>query len=53
MPTGTGDGFVVNSGSVFSDTILIKFNANKNNAVYGASDTVQPPSFAFISQIKF
>ena len=53
MPTETGEGFVVNSGSVSNDTILIKFNANKNNAVYGASNTVQPSAISLISQIKF
>ena len=53
LPTETGEGFVVNSGSVLNNTILIKFNANKNNAVYGASSTVQPSAISLISQIKF
>ena len=53
LPTETGEGFVVNSGSVPNNTILIKFNANKNNAVYGASSTVQPSAISLISQIKF
>ena len=31
----------------------IKFAANKSNSIYGASNTVQPPSISLIPQIKY
>ena len=31
----------------------VNFNASKSNAIYGASATVQPPSFSLIPQIKY
>ena len=33
--------------------ININFNANKSNAIYGNSDTVQPAAILLIPQIKF
>lgn len=32
---------------------MISFNASRCSSIYGNSTTVQPPSFAFIAQIKF
>ena len=32
---------------------FIYFNAHKSNAIYGASNTVQPPALQLIPQIKF
>ena len=29
------------------------FDASRSNAIYGGSETVQPPAFALIPQIKF
>ena len=34
-------------------TVDIIFNAADSNAIYGASDTVQPPAIQLIPQIKF
>ena len=31
----------------------IYFSANKSNSIYGASNTVQPPSISLIPQIKY
>lgn len=31
----------------------LAFDASRSNPIYGKSTTVQPPSFAFILQIKF
>ena len=28
-------------------------DASRSSSIYGASDTVQPPAFTFIAQIKF
>ena len=33
--------------------VNVYFDASKSNAIYGASDTVQPPSLVLIPQIKF
>ena len=35
-----------------SDRILM-FDASRSNAIYGASDTVQPPALQLIPQIKY
>ena len=32
---------------------IFGFDASRSNPIYGKSTTVQPSSFAFISQIKF
>ena len=31
----------------------VKFMASYSNTIYGAADTVQPPSLALVPQIKF
>lgn len=41
------------SGSGWSDHGNTDFDASKSNAIYGNSDTVQPPAFALIPQIKY
>ena len=35
------------------DEYGILFSAQKSNAIYGASQTVQPPSIVLIPQIRF
>ena len=42
----------VNNGAVNAATI-ITFNAGLSNAIYGASNTVQPPALSLIPQIRF
>lgn len=39
------------SGSWYPKTT--SFDATRSNAIYGASNTVQPPAFALIPQIKY
>lgn len=31
----------------------VTFDASKSNAIYGASETVQPPSLSLLPQIKY
>ena len=40
-----------NSGPVID--CEVNFNAGLSNAIYSASDTVQPPAIVLIPQIKF
>ena len=40
-------------GSAWNGTIRLGFSADRSNAIYGASDTVQPPALQLIPQIKF
>ena len=42
----------VNNGTVNVAT-RITFNAGLSNAIYGASNTVQPPALSLIPQIRF
>ena len=42
----------VNNGAANAAT-KITFNAGLSNAIYGASNTVQPPALVLIPQIKF
>ena len=35
------------------NTDIIKFNASESNAIYGSSETVQPPAICLIPQIKY
>lgn len=44
--TGSGASELIGGGT-------IKFNASDGNAIYGNSDTVQPPALCLIPQIKF
>lgn len=59
MPEGaTGAFTVTTSGRSDAESypktgININFNANKSNAIYGNSDTVQPAAIFLIPQIKF
>ena len=39
------------SGNNYGD--MLGFDASLSSAIYGASDTVQPPSIALIPQIRF
>lgn len=47
----------ITSGAMYSTSdnqfYVLGFNATLNNAIYGASDTVQPPALQMIPQIKF
>ena len=61
-PTWSGNGALglqhnekakgVNDGPANAATI-ITFNAGLSNAIYGASNTVQPPALSLIPQIRF
>ena len=37
----------------YNQGLTITFNASRANAIYGNSDTVQPPSFLLLPQIKY
>lgn len=41
------------NGGYFMVNIGINFDASKSNAIYGRSETVQPPAIAMIAQIKY
>ena len=56
---GTG-AFTITQGvrSVWGNTdngtaAFVEFSANKSNAIYGASETVQPPTINAIIQVRF
>ena len=36
-----------------SDAGTLAFNASRSNSIYGASETVQPPSLSLLPQIKY
>lgn len=44
---------VLEGGSAWNEMIRLGFSAERSNTIYGASDTVQPPSIALIPQIRF
>ena len=51
---GTRNGNGYGEGSYGDDSSgEVYFNASNYNKIYGASDTVQPPSISLIPQIKF
>ena len=56
---GTGALYIAGKSgfATFADGVLnrnyIGFNASLSNAIYGNSDTVQPPALQLIPQIKF
>ena len=59
-PTGAfyfSDGLLnylnVTTGENNVKTNQITFSASNSNALYGSSNTVQPPAFSLIPQIKF
>ncbi|MDM8108553.1 hypothetical protein QUV93_01550 [Phascolarctobacterium faecium] len=41
------------AGSTDMAWVNVYFGASKSNAIYGASDTVQPPAISLIPQLKF
>ena len=41
------------NGGVGSAATNLRFDASNSNRIYGASATVQPPSYALIPQIRF
>ena len=44
------------NSSLSGDTLLMQifgFDASRSNAIYGSSDTVQPPALSLIPQIMF
>ena len=45
--------YVGAASSGYSSYCNVNFNAKRANALYGASETVQPPSISLIPQIKF
>lgn len=40
-------------GGGWADMPVFNFDASKSNAIYGSSDTVQPPAITMIAQIKY
>lgn len=44
---GTAPGYLDNN------SVPLYFDASRSNAIYGRSNTVQPPAFSLIPQIKF
>ena len=42
-----------NASSISDSYYRNSFSANRSNAIYGASATVQPPAISLIPQIKF
>lgn len=51
---GTTNGNGYGEGSYGDDSSgTVYFNASNSNIIYGNSDTVQPPAFALIPQIRF
>ena len=61
ITTDFGDGYgalySIPSGATFNAGPYrqagLRFDASRSNAIYGGSETVQPPAFALIPQIKF
>ena len=55
IPTGAFkqiQGYQQNSGTdAYANTV--EFRASNSNAIYGASNTVQPPSIVLIPQVKY
>ena len=63
--TGGSGGSVNSSGAAYKDRMatsfasgsyqltLRSFDASKSNAIYGASQTVQPPALSLTPQIKY
>lgn len=51
--SGKHDQWGLNSNGVDKDNNSALFDASKSNPLYGASDTVQPPAFSMIAQIKY
>lgn len=50
----TSNGASNNVGdAVVAPNPYITFDASTSNSIYGRSDTVQPPTFALIAQIKY
>lgn len=49
--TATGSGYTWREGPYYGADWQI--DASLSNPIYGASDTVQPPTLALIPQIKF
>lgn len=45
--------YVGAASSGYSSYCNVNFNAKRANALYGASETVQPPSIVLIPQIKY
>ena len=44
------------NSSLSGNTLLMQifgFDASRSNAIYGSSDTVQPPALSLIPQLKF
>ena len=37
----------------YNQGLTITFNANRANAIYGKSDTVQPPALCLLPQIRY
>ena len=54
-PTGAfyQDGKAANAAGYDSNNKFVRFDASRSNAIFGASDTVQPASLNLIPQIKF
>lgn len=40
-------------GNNWSDVIQVNFNASNSNSIYGAAETVQPPTLNLICQSRF
>lgn len=49
--SGSTNATIASGGGFITKSIL--FNASNSNAIYGASNTVQPPSFLLLPQIKY
>lgn len=50
---GWKDGFAGNTATGGGTDPRVSFSAQKSNAIYGASNTVQPPAIVLVPQIKY
>lgn len=48
-----GDGTITGASGVDNNGSILRIDASRVNSIYGASDTVQPPTISLTPQIKF